>query len=278
MKISDRKQLVEIRFIASLLIVLLSSGCNRDDKVVAEANRHKLYLSEVRAQMPNGLSVEDSALLSQKVIDDWITEELILAEAEKQLSPKEKNFNQEIANYRRMLLKQRYFEKITSNPEQFKVSDDEVRKVIRQTAGNDIVEKEIVKLNYVKLHKNSPILQNIKDILFDDTRRMNEKAQIETLCADTIEYFIEDNKWLFWDDIQAEVDIDFNAQKANKLPLCFDQTIGNDRYLIVILDYKSEQTAEENDEYFESVRTMLIQQKKTAFINQEIQNLKSKNK
>ena len=177
-----------------------------------------------------------------------------------------------------MLLKQRYFEKITSNPEQFKVSDDEVRKVIRQTAGNDIVEKEIVKLNYVKLHKNSPILQNIKDILFDDTRRMNEKAQIETLCADTIEYFIEDNKWLFWDDIQAEVDIDFNAQKANKLPLCFDQTIGNDRYLIVILDYKSEQTAEENDEYFESVRTMLIQQKKTAFINQEIQNLKSKNK
>ena len=74
------------------------------------------------------------------------------------------------------------------------------------------------------------------------------------------------------------MDIDFNAQKANKLPLCFDQTIGNDRYLIVILDYKSEQTAEENDEYFESVRTMLIQQKKTAFINQEIQNLKSKNK
>lgn len=278
MKISDHKVLVGMRFITSLLIVLLLSGCYRDDKVVAEVNRHKLYLSEVRAQMPDGLSAEDSALLSQKVIDDWITEELILAEAEKQLSPKEKNFNQEIANYRRMLLKQRYFEKITSNPEQFKVSDDEVRKIIRQTAGNDIVEKEIVKLNYVKLHKNSPILQNIKDILFDDTRRMNEKAQIETLCADTIEYFIEDNKWLFWDDIQAEVDIDFNAQKANKLPLCFDQTIGNDRYLIVILDYKSEQTAEENDEYFESVRTMLIQQKKTAFINQEIQNLKSKNK
>ena len=80
-------------FIASLLIILFLSGCNRDDKVVAEANRHKLYLSEVRAQMPNGLSAEDSALLSQKVIDDWITEELILAEAEKQLSPKEKNFD-----------------------------------------------------------------------------------------------------------------------------------------------------------------------------------------
>jgi hypothetical protein len=258
----------------SLLLLCVLAGCRHQDPVVAEVHNHKLYASEVGQLVPAGLSGTDSANFARQIIEDWIVDQVILAEAEKTLTVKEKVFDKELEEYRKTLLKNRYFEKITADAEKFKVSDEEVRAAIRQTKVNLVADKEIVKINYVKLPRQSAVREELKGILFDDARRITEKERIAELCSDSIEYFINDDQWLFWEDIQLEtgITLDKNSQRLD-FPLTFEKVVNEDEYLIVILDFRAETTGDESKDYFESVRTMLIQQKKNQFIHKRMKEL-----
>ena len=261
-------------FLLFLLPLCLLTSCRHEDRVVAEVHNHKLYASEVGQLVPAGLSRADSADFAQHVIDDWIMEQVIMAEAEKTLTVKEKVFDKELEEYRKTLLKNRYFEKITADAEKFKVSDEEVRAAIRQSKVNLVSDKEIVKINYVKLPRHAAVRDELKEILFDDARRITEKERIVELCSDSIEYFITDDQWLFWEDIQLEtgITLDKNSQRLD-FPLTFEKVVNEDEYLIVILDFRAETTGDESKDYFESVRTMFIQQKKNQFIQKRMKEL-----
>ena len=65
--------------------------------MVAQVYQYKLYASEVRSAMPVGLSQDDSLTLVRDFIDSWVKEKLVLHEAEKKLSPREKNFDKEMS-------------------------------------------------------------------------------------------------------------------------------------------------------------------------------------
>ena len=259
----------------TLACCFLCVSCKEKDKVIAQYHQSKFYLSELREQLPGGLSSEDSVNLAKLIIDDWITDQIILEEAEKSLKKRDKNFSKELEAYRKTLLRQKYFEQLTSDPKQFVVSDAEVQEEISRHATRPNDNREIVQLNYVKLSPHSSQYKELKSILFDEKRRLTEKKRIEALCGDSLEYFIEDDKWLFWNDIHKEIPIDFSGKdkKEYDYPFCFEKNVGEDNYLVTILGYKSQQTGDESQEYFESIRTMLIQQKKTDFINQHIAKL-----
>lgn len=257
-----------------LLPLCLLVSCRHKDLVVAEVHNHKLYASEVGQLVPSGLSAADSADFAKHIIEDWIMEQVILEEADKTLSVKEKVFDKELEEYRKTLLKNRYFEKITSDPEQFKVSDEEVKKIIKQSKVSLVPDKEIAKINYVKLPVKSAVRNELREILFDESRRLTEKERIAELCADSIEYFITDDQWLFWEDIQLETGISFERSLQQlDFPLTFEKVVNDEEFLIVIMDFKSENTGEESKEYFESVRTMLIQKKKNEFIQKRMKEL-----
>lgn len=262
----------------TVLFGILLTSCNqKKDRVVAQVYNHKLYASEVRALLPSGLTTDDSLAFASKIIDSWISEQIILFEAEKKLSMREKNFQKEMTEYRNSLIRSKYLEKITSDTNSFYVTDEEVHAVIAQARTNYVNEKEIVRINYVKVAQNSPIKEQVKEILFDEDRRLLEKDRLAELCADSVEYFIDDDTWLFWDDIQLEVNIDIqNKTDHFNQPEYIEKNSNDACYLIVILGYKSEQTGADSRDYFESVRTMLIQKKKTEFINQTIDELYQK--
>ena len=260
-----------------LVAALLASCQQKKDRVVAQVYNHKLYASEVQALLPSGLTTDDSLAFASRIIDSWISEQIILYEAEKKLSMRDKNFQKEMAEYRNSLIRSKYLEKITADPDQFYVTDEEVYAAIGQARTNYVNEKEIVRINYVKVAQNSAIKEKVKEILFDEERRLLEKDRLAELCADSVEYFIDDDTWLFWDDIQLEVNIDIQNKTDNFNQPEYIETVSNDAcYLIVILGYKSEQTGADSRDYFESVRTMLIQKKKTEFINRTIDALYQK--
>lgn len=242
--------------------------------MVAQVYSHKLYASEVQALLPTGLSTDDSLAYASKIIDSWISEQIVLSEAEKRLSMRDKNFQKQMAEYRDALIRSKYLEMLTSDTNQFYVTDEEVYAAISQARTNYVNEKEIVRINYVKVSTDSPIKKKVKEILFDEDRRLLEKDRLIELCADSIEYFLDDDTWLFWDDIQLEVDIDIHNKSENPVqPEYIEKNSDKSCYLIVILGYKSEQTGADSRNYFESVRTMLIQKKKTEFINKTIGEL-----
>ena len=265
------------KYLVFFLIIILYS-CNRSqDVIVAEVYNTKLYRSEIDDLLPEGLTVEDSTGMANRIIEDWIKEQVILHEANKALSLKEKNFDTELDNYRKTLLVDAYFKKLTSDTARFTVSQEEIRRFARQYDQNTPTDREIIKLNYVKLSPRSKVLKELKDILFDEEKRVTMKSRIEQICGDSLEYFIEDNTWLYLDNIQQELPINLKDEELRSEGPQYIETRDNQYvYLIVLLDYKANHSPMENPEYINSIRTLIIRQKQTEYIRHLTEELYQK--
>ena len=261
--------------IVSLLLLLLSSCHRYEDKVMAQVYYHKLYESEVLKNMPTGLSPADSIALVNDFIDNWVREQLILHEAEKRLSPREKNFDRQLEEYRNNLLINTYFNKIISDTANLNITDEDLEAFMRSFDKRYTIEKEIVKVNYVKLPKKSPLVEVVKGILFDKERRVEEKEPLMVLLGDSIEYLLDDDAWLYLDDIQNEVSFDFSQEDVAQHK-CIEKEIGDYHYLLVILDYKNQRSVSETNEEKAAARMMLLNQRKQQIIKQHVDQLYEK--
>lgn len=262
-------------FCLFLGISLLS--CKQKDSVVAEAYHAKLYLSQLASQIPDSYSPTDSAHLAQLLIEEWVRQQIILHEAKQTLPLKRMNFEKEMEEYRNSLLINAYYQQLTTDSSLFVVNDEELEQFLKKYESRYTVNREIIKVNYVKTAKGSKTIKELKELLFDDERRVEEKQRIEELCADSIEYFLEDNTWLYLDDIQNEFPIDIKNKESILTQNKYIETEDGDyHYLIVFLDYKSRRTINETEEEIAAARMMLTQQKKQSFINQKIDELMQK--
>lgn len=255
------------RLLYLFIIALLCfcHACQKQDRVLAEVYYQKLYAKDVSQRIPRGLSLEDSLAFANRIVEDWIQEQIVLHEAEKVLSVQDKDFSEELDKYRRSLMMERYFEVISADTALYSVSDEEVRRFISEKNSKWEQERNLVKINYVKLSDRSPLIAELRPLLFDEKRRVEEKAQIETLCADSIEYFIDDEQWLLWDDIAQEVGAE-DLQQEGLFPKYIEKQRGGNYYLVVVMDYKTDKASAESEQYMESIRQVLMQQKKVAFI------------
>ena len=264
-------------FLFLIALLLCFSFRRNADPVVAQVYQYKLYTSEVQAGMPSGLSQEDSLSLVRDFIDNWVKEKLVLHEAERYLSPKEKNFDREMTEYRNSLLMQKYLDKVwlkdTSNNA---ISDQEIVDFARSLDDRYTVEKEIVRVNYVKMPTQSNLLPKVREMLFDEGQRLEQKDVLVAMLGDSIEYLLDDDEWLYLDDLQNEVAFQIDVQKLAGSAQQIEKEVGENTVLLVILDYLSQRSVNETKEERAAASMLLTNQRRAQFINDYIQQLYDK--
>jgi hypothetical protein len=243
------------------------------DVPVVEIYNQKLYLSEIQALLPDGISQEDSLVQVRKYIDEWIHHQIMLREANRLLSATERNFEKELQQYRQTLLIQAYLEKLTSDTSQFSYSNEELSAFFNKYELDFQEENKFVRLNYIKISPKQKQYKELKNILFDDTKRIMEKARIEELCGNTIEYFITDHTWLNVENIHSNLSAQFADLDSLPKNYKMEITEGNYSYLIVLLEIKKERKSIENTAAFSAAKAMFLQEKKAAFIKEHIDSL-----
>ncbi|MDD6184528.1 MAG: hypothetical protein PUB29_02730 [Bacteroidales bacterium] len=257
------------------VVLVLCASCRRNaDPVVAQVYQYKLYSSEVQAGMPSGLSKEDSLVLVRDFIDNWVKEKLVLHEAEHRLSPREKNFDRELTEYRNSLLIQRYLDKIwMTDTANNTVSEQAISDFARSLDDRYTVEKEIVRVNYVKMPTRSDKLPLVKEILFNEDQRVAKKEALVTMLGDSIEYLVDNDEWLYLDDLQNEISFQIDLQKYDGSVLRIEKEVGENTVLLVILDYRSRRSVNETKEERAAAGMLLTNQRRTQYVNQYIQEL-----
>lgn len=257
------------------VVLVLCASCRRNaDPVVAQVYQYKLYSSEVQAGMPSGLSKEDSLVLVRDFIDNWVKEKLVLHEAEHRLSPREKNFDRELTEYRNSLLIQRYLDKIwMTDTANNTVSEQAISDFARSLDDRYTVEKEIVRVNYVKMPTRSDKLPLVKEILFNEDRRVEQKEALVTMLGDSIEYLVDDDEWLYMDDLQNEISFQIDLQKYDGSVLRIEKEVGENTVLLVILDYRSQRSVNETKEERAAAGMLLMNQRRSQYVNQFLQDL-----
>ena len=127
------------------LFVLVYWACQPDaqvqDEVVAKVFNKKLYASELNDVLSADFSPADSLLISNAFIENWIRENLILIEAEKNI-PVDLRIDELVDEYRSSLIKQS-FEK----------------RFVESLLDTIVTQKEL--LNYYEANKSQYVLESM---------------------------------------------------------------------------------------------------------------------
>ena len=62
-----------------------STSPNSDNIIVVEAFGKSLSLDSISARIPDNLSYDDSTMLADRIVNSWIREQVLLAQAEESL-------------------------------------------------------------------------------------------------------------------------------------------------------------------------------------------------
>lgn len=132
-----------------VLLGSCSDGPDLTVEAVARVGTEALTESQVAQHIPAGLSLGDSATATQRYIDQWVREQILVAQAERALSPEEMAFEDEINAYRNALLLHAFKERYVNERMDGEVSDEEAQAFYEANQGSFTLSDYAVRVLFI---------------------------------------------------------------------------------------------------------------------------------
>lgn len=253
------------------LVFSLCIQCKPKDKatneeILAEAGGKVLLKGDIPPEYWNILADSDSSGLLKLYIERWVSDQLMLREAENNLSSKEKDKEKMIEDYRTSLLIYEYRQKLIKEKLDTSVTEQDIDSFYRQNLHNFQLKKNIVKIRYVKINKNNPAVNRLKQLI--QNPGATNDSLLRMLSEKEAENFYTDNNWLYLDDIIKEIPLDENYNQARFLNNNKFITIEENGilYLLYIIDYRIKNTDSPLEFEKDKIRDILLYRRKQEFL------------
>ncbi len=143
------------------LVVLFWPGCKPGDgtpeqEPLVSVGSEVLTKEELRAAVPEQLSPQDSMAIAEDYISRWIRNQLMLRQAEMNLSPQEKDVEKLLDEYRTSLLVHLYQQKMLEQKHSPLVTSREIEEYYAQMKDNFNLQESIIQGVFIKVRKDAP--------------------------------------------------------------------------------------------------------------------------
>lgn len=255
-----------IFFVIMLGFFLIGCSSKNKEDIVAKAYDYTLYKSDLKGIIPLRTTKNDSIAIIKNFINNWIRQKIVLNKAENNLSSEQKDFVDQIENYRNSLLVYSYESKLIDQLLDTVVNKEQIQAYYDKNTDNFLLKDNIIKVNYVKLEVNSSIKSRIKSLLLNKNENKN---QLLELCSkQAVNFYLEDDEWLFFNDLLKEIPIETYNQEAFLKNNRFIETKDeNYYYLINIKDFKVKETTSPLSFEKDNIRNIIINKRKLELIN-----------
>lgn len=284
---SQKNPLITLDKLRTLLIfLLLLFSCDfnyeSNDNIVARAGEKTLTNEELIEKLPKIINSEDSLIISNKIINDWALNQLLIKNAEINLSSKEVEKIEKISReYYNDLLISTYKNKVASYNSDTLVLDDEISEYYNSNFDNFLLYEDIIKGRYVRLNKNNFNLNEIKRRF----RRFNEQdlTFFDSISLQLLNYSLNDTTWvnkdLFFNKIPVLKDEEIERIVKKTLYVVKEDSL--DVYLIKINDFIGINDKAPLDYIYYRIEELIKNKKKVDFIKkfetETIENAKLEN-
>ena len=188
------------------LIAFVFTACKNisapvgSNKLLASVYNKSLYLSDMEGMFAENAGKVDSVQIINAYADRWIRDNIIMAEAERNL-PKDLNIEELLKKYRESLILNSYEEQLTQNSLQTGITELELKDFYEKNKEQYQLETPIVRCYFIKIPKPTPQSDSLQkwwnspktgDYLkkMQDYARKNAKS-----------YILEDSVWTRANDI-----------------------------------------------------------------------------
>lgn len=249
--------------------VFVACSSSKDEIPLAKVGNKTLYYSDLMLDLPENISKEDSTIIVQSEIRQWIISELMLEEANSYLSKKEKDFSRQIEEYRKSLLIFEFEKKWVLNHIDTMVTKDEILNFYNSNTYDFELKTNILKLRFVKIEISKPdaLKEQIKRLLFSTNSK--DLPVLERICNQHAEnYFLDDSVWLMYDDVIKEIPFGNVLQKGSTLSSKrFELSDINYEYFVLVKEFRIKDEMSPLAYEKDNIKMIILQQRKIYLLD-----------
>jgi hypothetical protein len=187
-----------------LIIISCNSSSNKNyanDKLLAKVYDKPLYLSELSDIFSDQtMSKADSNQLIANYVERWVRDNAIMYEAEKNV-PKDLNLDKLVKNYRSSLVRSIYEKSIIEEALDSTVTLSELNDFYDKNKDQYQLETPIVRCYLIKLEKNAPDQDAVRD-WWDDINEADNLKRLLNYCKSNAKvYMLDDKMWYKVEDL-----------------------------------------------------------------------------
>lgn len=198
--------------------LLLAFGCteavdHKGKTPLVQVGDNYLYMEDVMAVTPPGISEKDSAEMADRYIKNWIDDMLLYAKAEGNI-PDDAGINELVNSYRRELITHTYIEQIVSQEVENLIPDSEVEEYYNENKDAFLAVEPYIKGLYIKVPKTASGISQVRQWYKDGSERSVDKIEKYGLRnAVDYEYFYD--RWRSVNDFFLRLPTDADKEKNN---------------------------------------------------------------
>ena len=211
----------KIALILGIMALLSAAGCRdyimqSDRIVVAECYGNKLYQEDLEGVVPADANKIDSVTMVNAFINSWIHRQLLIHQAEINLTEDQRDFSKQMQDYYNSLLIYAYETKMIEQYIDTLVSEDEIADYYEEHKANFQLRSTMVKVAYVILDEESAGLKDFQQFMSDpDTLMLPELDDLAQQFA--VSSFLDVDNWVRLDDLLQTVPMEiYNAESFLK--------------------------------------------------------------
>lgn len=260
-----------MKFLIAFLILLTLFSCKKktiDEKPVAQVFESYLYEKEIIDFIPKGTSREDSVLMSQNYIRNWVTQKLLLHKAIENLSGEEKDIQRQVEDYRTSLLIHRYKQKLIAQRLMEEIAEQDIEKYYSENENNFILTTPIVKATFFIIPQSASNLNDVRKWYKSD--KAADLENLEEYCITNAKKYDKfSDKWIEVKYLLNLIPGDFNTLENEILhSKTIEKEDDENHYFLKIREMRWEQTIAPLDYVRDEIILILKNKKKLEFENE----------
>ena len=238
-----------------------------DADVLVKVKDRTLGRSEIKQQIPRGLSSADSMLFAESLEKKWVKDALVYDVALRNLEGEDKaEVDKLVEEYRHSLIRYRYQEQLIKERLSSEFQESDMLSYYEENQKKFILDKGLIKGLFLKIPVDAPGLTDVKKWYKSTDVASLEKIEKYSVQNATIyEYFYD--KWVDFDEVMDNIPIHVSNPnaflKANKYVEVADSSYC---YLLNIKEYLPSGSVEPYDYASPHVTEMLVNQRKVEFL------------
>ena len=261
-----------IGVLIGIAFLALLAGCDYFQKsskevVVAECYGKYLYESDLIGLVPEGTPTMDSIQRVSTFIDSWVRRQVLIHQAENNLSKEVLNLDKQMEEYRNSLIIYTYESQLINQKLDTVVSEDEIAEYYEQNKEDFQLRNTMVRVAYVILEEDSKQIADFKKMLSDPDTLMLQNIDIQANYY-AVKSFVDIDQWMRLDELTNIIPIEiFNAEsflKKNKF-VCFD--MNEYTYMVRFVDYLLEESTTPIEMVRDNIKSVILAQRRQALID-----------
>ncbi|MBX7182761.1 MAG: hypothetical protein K1X82_11650 [Bacteroidia bacterium] len=252
------------------------SSCNffnkGKGKKIARVGSDYLYETDVKQVVPDGYTGKDSLEVIQTYINQWIKEKLAIQEALDNIKEMPEDLDEQVESYKNSLILYQYQKELLATKLDTTISNKEIEDYYAKNKSNFELKNNIIKVVYVKVDQKTKDLDKVRKWIKSSDPK--DRKNLEDWCiSGAINYYLDDNSWLIFDDLLKEIPIKTYDQEDFLENNRFVEIQDNSGlYLVNIKGFKTRDDISPISVEKENIQNILINKRKLNIIKEMEEN------